>query len=167
MFRGPTRVHLKQSLLLNFSVDTTKREFGAIEYMLFNTWDSLLEMSEAERRRFLGQVEARQPLYTVPAGFRSWIKIYYVIRNDHGSKNNLSEFYLTTDFSKYSDSRPVGNRTTDPVVVLFEWKSDTYEYISDILSTTVWNTLGSLAGVFVTLIKAGEYFTAWIRRIRR
>ena len=93
--------------------------------------------------------------------------MYYIIRNDGGLQKNRSEFYINTDFSKYSDTRPVENRTTDPVVVLFEWKSATYEYISEILSTTLWNTLGSLAGVFVTLIKAGEYFYAWIKRMRR
>ena len=93
--------------------------------------------------------------------------MYYIIRNDGGLQKNRSEFYINTDFSKYSDIRPVENRTTDPVVVLFEWKSATYEYISEILSTTLWNTLGSLAGVFVTLIKAGEYFYAWIKRMRR
>lgn len=93
--------------------------------------------------------------------------MYYIIRNDGGSEANVSEFYINTDFTKYSDSRPPENRTTDPLVVLFEWKSPTYEYISDLLSTTIWNTLGSLAGVFVTLIKSGEYFYAWIRRIRR
>ena len=95
--------------------------------------------------------------------------MYYIIRNDvdGDSEANVSEFYINTDFTKYSDSRPPENRTTDPLVVLFEWKSPTYEYISDILSTTIWNTLGSLAGVFVTLIKAGEYFYAWIRRMKR
>jgi hypothetical protein len=167
IFRGPTRVNLKQSLWLNFSVDTSARQFGAIEFLLLNSWDKLLEMTEAEQRSFLNLEEAKEPLHTVPAGFRSWVKMYYIIRNDGGSEANFSEFYINTDFSKYNDRRPIENRSTDPLVVLFEWKSPTYEYITDILSTTIWNTLGSLAGVFVTLIKAGEYFYAWIRRLRR
>ena len=93
--------------------------------------------------------------------------MYMITRNDGGSKTNLSDFYINTEFSKYNDHRPLENRTIDPLVILFEWKSPTYEYISEILSTTVWNTLGSLAGVFVTLIKASEYFYAWIKRLRR
>ena len=93
--------------------------------------------------------------------------MYKIMRRDGATKTNLSDFYLITDFSKYNDPRPLDNRSTDPLVVLFEWKSPTYEYIQDILSTTIWNTLGSLAGVFVTLIKAGEYFYAWIKRMRR
>ena len=98
---------------------------------------------------------------------RSWIKMYYIVRRDSATQTNFSDFYINTDFSKFNDQRPIENRTSDPLVVLFEWKSPTYEYITDILSTTVWNTLGSLAGVFVTLIKAAEYFYAWIRRMRR
>lgn len=93
--------------------------------------------------------------------------MYKIIRGDEGVTKNLSDFYLTTDFSAYNDRRPIENQTTDPVIVLFEWKSATFEYIRDILSTTIWNTLGSLAGVFVTLIKAAEYFYAWIKRLRR
>lgn len=97
---------------------------------------------------------------------RSWVKMYYIIRDDGGNDADV-DFYTNTDFTKFADTRPPENRTTDPLVVLFEWKSATYEYITDILSTTLWNTLGSLAGVFVTLIKAGEYFYAWIKRMRR
>ena len=167
VFRGPTQVKMKQSLQLSFSLDTTKREFGAIEYLLFNGWWALEVMSARQMSNFLSDQEAREPLYTVPAGFRSWIKMFYIIRKDSGSKKNISEFYLNTDFSAYHDSRPILNRTTSPVVVLFEWKSNTYEFISELVSTNVWNTLGSLAGVFVTLAKAAEYFKDWIKRLRR
>ena len=69
-YRGPTRVDRKQSLWLNFSVDTSAREFGGIEFLMLNSWDDLLKMTEADRRGFLSQEEAREPLYTVPAGFR-------------------------------------------------------------------------------------------------
>jgi hypothetical protein len=167
VFRGPTRVNLKQSLWLNFSIDTTKREFGAMEFLIFSDWRDLNAMTAAQRASYLAQEEAKEPLYTLPAGFRSWVKIYKIMRHDGATKTNLSDFYLITDFSKYNDPRPPENRTSDPLLVLFEWKSPTYEYIEDILSTTIWNTLGSLAGVFVTLIKAGEYFYAWVKRMRR
>ena len=70
VYRGPTRVNLKQSLWLNFSVDTSARQFGAIEFLLLNSWDKLLHMTEAEQRSFLNLEEAKEPLHTVPAGFR-------------------------------------------------------------------------------------------------
>lgn len=69
--RGPTRVQLKQSLWLNFTIDTTKRQFGGIEFLLFNSFQKFNESSEAERQSILSGQEAKEPLYTVPAGFRS------------------------------------------------------------------------------------------------
>ena len=62
---------IKQSLWLNFSVDTTLREFGAIEFLLLNSWDDLIKMSSEEQQSFLNQEEAKEPLYTAPAAFRS------------------------------------------------------------------------------------------------
>ena len=70
VYRGPTMVKLKQSLWLNFSVDTTNREFGAIEFLLLSRWDDLKDMSEAGRQSFLQSEEVKEPLYTVPSGFR-------------------------------------------------------------------------------------------------
>ena len=168
VFRGPTLVHLKQSLALYYSVNTTLRNYSAIEYMLFEYWDEFISLSPKDRSDFLTQVEEKEALYTVPGGFRTWVKLSYILRND-GSEHskNSSDFTISADFSKYNDWRNISDRTTDVVYALFEWKSDTFEYISEILSTNVWNTLGGLAGVFVTMIKAGEYCTTWIRRIRR
>ena len=168
VFKGPTLVHLKQSLALYYTVNTTLRNYSAIEYMLFEYWDDFIGLSPEDQRNFLAQVEKTQALYTVPSGFRTWIKLSYILRND-GNENtkNRSDFTISADFSKYNDWRNISERTTDVVYALFEWKTDTYEYITEILSTNVWNTLGGLAGVFVTLIKAGEYCTTWIKRIRR
>ena len=64
-------MNLKQSLWLNFSIDTTKREFGAMEFLIFSDWRDLDAMTAAERANYLAQEEAKQPLYTLPAGFRS------------------------------------------------------------------------------------------------
>ena len=71
LVRGPTRVNLKQSLWLNFSIDTTKREFGAMEFLIFSDWGDLDSMSPQAQSDYLAQEEAREPLYTLPAGFRS------------------------------------------------------------------------------------------------
>ena len=162
VFGGPTQ--LKQSLALNFSVNTTMRHFGGMEFMLLQKFS---DAKTTDAPQILARVEAEKPLYTVPAGFRSWIKMSYTLRdNKEGSKTSV-EFSVTFDFSRYNDFREISDRTTDIVYVLFEWKSDRYEYITEILSTNVFNTVGSLAGIFVALIKAGEYCTSWVKRIRR
>lgn len=69
-YRGPTRVQLKQSLMLNFTIDTTKRGFGAIEYLLFSDWDKFELLPPEKQSQYLADAEAREPLYTVPSGFR-------------------------------------------------------------------------------------------------
>ena len=166
VFRGPTLASLKQSLGIYFHVDTTKRQFSAIEYLLVPDWWAVANATEAERGHYLSDKEKTKPLHTVPAGFRTWVKMTKVVRNDDGAKN-LSEFLITADFSKYNDWRNVTERTTDIVFALFEWESTTYEYLGEILSTNIWNTLGALAGVFVTLFRAGEYCKQWIWRMRR
>ena len=51
--------------------------------------------------------------------------------------------------------------------VLFEWESTTHEFIGEILSTNIWNTLGGLAGVLVTLFYVGDLCKRWIWRMRR
>ena len=167
VFRGPTLASLKQSLGIHFSIDTTRRQFSAIEYLLISDWNDVANATEEKRASFLSDQEKAQPLHTVPGGFRTWVKMGKVVRKDGGREKNLSDFTITADFSKYNDWRNVSDRITDVVYVLFEWESMTYEFIGDILSTNIWNTLGGLAGVFVTLFRVGELFKRWIWRLRR
>lgn len=167
VFRGPTHVLMKQSLGLHYTIDTTKRDFSGMEYMLIDYWEDLLQLSPEQRADFLSNHEARRPLYTVSAGFRSWIKLSYILRYDVSSDKNLSDFIVQTDLSIYNDWRNLSDRTSNVIYALFEWKSNTYEYIDSIISTTIWNTLGAMAGVFLSLVKAGQFCTQWIQRIKR
>lgn len=167
VFNGPTLVHLKQSLVLHFTVDTTNGDYSAMEYLLLGYWDQVLDKSPKEQASYLEELERTKPLFAVPAGFRTWIKMSYTIYNNEVASKNISDFSVHSDLTAYNDRRNDSEKTSSPLLVLFEWKGDTYEYVTDILSTTVWNTVGSLAGVFVALIKVGEYAQRWIRRIRR
>ncbi len=166
VFRGPTE--LKESVALNFSVNTSLRRFGAIEFMLLESWHSV-ERPDAPQT--LARTEVEHPLYTVPAGFRTWIKMSKTIYENNKEHNNLLDhdvdFTLNFAFSIYNNWQNTLNQTTNVVYVLFEWKDDKYTYVKEILSTNLWNTLGSLAGIFVAMYKAGELCTAWLKRIRR
>lgn len=166
VFNGPTLVHFKQSLSLHFTMNTGGMNYSSIEYLLLGYWDTVLTLSSAEQAEYLTEAEKRKPLFSVPAGFRSWIKMTYSIY-DRGSARNSSEFNVHADLTAFNDWWNVSECATSPLMVLFEWKGDTYEYITDILSTNVWNTAGSLAGMFVALIKVGEYSNRWIKRMRR
>ena len=167
VFDGPTLVNMKQSLALNFTIDTTVREFSGMEYLLLENWDKFKDGPPHKQAEYLSRTELTMPLYTVPAGFRTWIKMSLTVLSSTIDNENISNFMVDPGFSTYNDWRNISDRTTAIIYALFEWKSNTYEYVTEILSTNIFNTLGALAGVFVTLAKAGEYCWQWIRRIRR
>lgn len=166
VFNGPTLVHLKQSLAVHFQMDTTAQEFSAIQYTLLGHWDQVLEKSEEERASYVAKQEQQVPLFTASAGFRTWIKMSYTLRSNNIDRN-ISDFSIHADLAIYNDRRNDSDRGMSPLFAVFEWKGDTYDYVTEILSTTVWNTLGSMAAVFITLIKVGEYANRWIKRMRR
>ena len=165
VFNGPTLVRLKQSLAVQLTVDTTTHSYSAIEYMLMDHWHEVQEKSVQEQAAYLAYVEQKVPLYSLPVGFRCWVKMSYTVYNV-GTKNE-SEFNVHSDLASHNDWRNISERTDRPILALYEWKKDTYEYVTDILSTNVWNTLGALAGVFITLIKVGDFTNRWIKRIHR
>lgn len=167
VFDGPTLVNMKQSLAVNFTIDTTAREFSGMEYLLLEKWKLYRKASHEEQAKYLTKIEHNMPLYTIPAGFRTWIKMSLTVLSSTIDNENISNFMVDPGFSTYNDWRNISDRTTDIIYALFEWKSNTYEFVTEIVSTNIFNTLGALAGVFVTLARAGEYCWQWIRRIRR
>ena len=42
-----------------------------MEFLIFSDWRDLYSMSPEQRSSYLAGEEAKQPLYTLPAGFRS------------------------------------------------------------------------------------------------
>lgn len=167
VFDGPTLVNKKQSLAVNFTIDTMARNFSGMEYLLLERWEDYRDGPPEKQAEYLSRMEQNMPLYTVPAGFRTWIKMSLTVLSSEIDNENISNFMVDPGFSTYNDWRDVSDRTTDIIYVLFEWKSNTYEYVTEILSTNLFNTLGALAGIFITLARAGEYCWQWIRRIRR
>ena len=165
VFRGPTQVRLKQSLALSFTINTTVRVFSGMEYLLIEYWDVLVNLSYKEQQASLADHEANTTLYNVPAGFRSWVKLYYIVKNEEPWQNK-SDFFVQTDYSIYNDWRNISDRTTNVIYALFEWKDPFYEYIGTIISTTIVNTIGAMAGVFLTLQRAANFFWRWVQRIR-
>lgn len=170
VFKGPTLVRLKQSVALHFTMNTSGENHSAIEYLLLGYWDHVWDKSPSDQANYLTESEEEKPLFSVPAGFRTWIKMSYTIYNHGSAARNISDFNVHSDLAlinNWWNGSETGKIVHAPLMVLFEWKGDTYEYITDILSTNVWNTVGSMAGMFVALIKVGEYSYRWIKRMRR
>ena len=166
VFNGPTLVHLKQSLMVYFSVNTSTRDYSAIQYTLLGHWDQVLHRSKQDQQKYLSEQEHLLPLFYVSPGFRTWIKMVFMLW-DTKNEHNISSFRIHADMSAYNDRRNLSDRVISPLCAVFEWKGDRFEYVTEILSTTAWNTLGSLAGVFIALIKVGEFTQNWIKRVQR
>ena len=167
VFNGPTLVHRKQCLAIHFTVDTTMHNYSSMDYLLLAHWEKMIKNPTKVQANYLAEMEESMPVFTLPAGFKTWVKMSYTVQNTGKGSRNRSNFDVQTDLSAYNDWRNTSERTSNPILALFKWKGDTYEYVTEILSTNAWNSIGALAGVFVTLIKVGEYANRWIKRIRR
>ena len=66
VFRGPTLVYCKQSLRLLYNINTTAREFSAVEYMLFDDWDKFNSSSLAEHSETTGRHGERKNYTHLP-----------------------------------------------------------------------------------------------------
>ena len=166
VFESQTLVACKESLLLRFMINTTFREFSAIEYQLFYNWNSFFEMNSTDRQQFLVNLEANQTIYTFPSGFRTWVKMSYTVQNNPKTNENTTFFEIIDNYAQFTPFNATYKEIV-PMEILFEWDSSQYEYIQEIISTTAWSAFGSLCGVFITLEKAGEFCRAWLRRLRR
>ena len=164
VFRGPTLVDCKESILLHFSINTTEREFSAVEYILFENWDHFESLQDSKKSDFLAFLERYSDIYTFPAGFRTWVKMSYTVRLDYYKNRNKTDFNIIDNYASFNDP---GEEGMYPMEVVFEWKDRYYDYIKEIVSTTAWSAFGSMCGVFITLVKAGEFGRMWVRRIRR
>ena len=167
VFQGPTLVACKESIAIRFLINASEREFSAVEYILFENWYHFEQLDDEGKKNFLANKEATTSIYTFPAGFRTWVKMSYSVRYDMGRKTNVTDFTIIDNYASYNDPGLGNQSNLFPMEVLFEWKSNQYEYIKEIISTTAWSAFGSLCGVFITLVKAGEFGHAWVRRIRR
>jgi hypothetical protein len=163
VFRGPTLFKCKESLQIRFNINTTARRFSAVEYILFDSWDHFINASYENKQRMLASFDEKYVIYTFPAGFRTWVKMSYSISN-YGDKRNVTDFSIIDNYASYND---LGDDGLYPMEVLFEWKDKYYDYITELVSTTIWSAFGSICGILVTLMKAAEFCKMWIRRIRR
>lgn len=163
VFQGPTLVKCKQSLKLSFSIDTTMREYSGIEYILFDDWAGFSSKDKQAQQDYLAYIEQNRTVYTFPAGFRTWVKLSYSVYENFGDKRNYTEFNIIDSYASYNDY----NNTYMPMEVLFEWKNNHYDYVQEIVSTTIWSAFGSFCGLLLTIVKVAEFCKAWIRRFRR
>ena len=166
VFMGPTDVMRRQSLGVHYIINTTQREYNAIEYFVFYQWSNIVNESLDDQRLILADFESKNTLFTFPAGFKTWVKMNYIETEQHDGKTKSIEFEMEIGLAKYRDLVYNNSTDLDACIVYFEWASPRYVYIKEMLFTNIYTTIGALCGVFITLVKAGEYSKAliiWIR----
>lgn len=165
VFQSPTLVYCKQSLALMFEINTTAREFSSVEYMLFYDWENFTKSSYEDKQQKLSEMERDSIIYTFPSGFRTWVKMSYSLTFDTDNKAQEVQFFLINNYATYTSVD--STEEMYPMEVIFEWASPYYTKNQMVISTTIFSAIGSMCGVAVTLIKAGEFCRQLIRRIRR
>ena len=166
VFMGPTDIMRRQSVGVRYTINTTQREYNAIEYFAFYQWSNVVNKSLDDQRLILADFEDKSTLFTFPAGFKTWVKMSYIETEQYDGKRKSIEFEMEISLAKYRSFMYNNSTDLDTCTVYFEWASPRYVYIKEILSTNFWTTIGALCGVFITLLKAGEYFKAWIIWVR-
>lgn len=165
VFRSPTLVYCKQNLRIHYMIDTGVREFSAVEYMLLPSWEHFISSDLETQRNQLADLEKNSIIYTFPSGFRTWVKLSYSVRINSQGEVQSPEFYVRASYATYTSTNMT--EAILPMEVVFEWASPFYNQIQEVISTTAFSAIGSLCGIFITLIKAGEFCRMWLRRIRR
>ena len=163
VFQSPTDVANKQILCINYTINTTVRDYSAIEYWMFDDWNSFDSSNETEKEEILAQSELTQPIHTFPAGMRTQVKLSKIEDN----VNNLHSvrFQVEPNFARYNREEAVSG--VSHLQVMFEWSSPIYEVYKTVLPLSFWSAVGSICGVLITIWKLAEVGTSLTRKFRR
>ena len=165
VFKSPVHVDYKQILGVNYTINTTVRDYSAIEYWLVDDWDGFYHSGHGKQAEKLAATEETTPIHTFPAGMRTWVKMSKVIEKNSIVPN--ATFSVEPNFAKYTYRHGSLEKGTDALQVLFEWSSPIFEVYEVIPAISVWNAVGSLCGILITLWKVGELGTALFKRMKR
>lgn len=165
VFRSPVHVDFKESLGVNFTINTSVRDYSAIEYWLIDDWNGFYFSSHEEKAKVLADAEETRPIHTFPAGMRTWVKMAKVIQKK--SLVPTATFTVEPNFAKYTHRHGSLENGTDAMQVLFEWESPVFEVYEVIPAISIWNAVGSLCGILIILWKVGEIGTGMFKRMRR
>ena len=166
VFRGPTHVAYKESLSINYTINTTFRDYSAIEYWLIDDWNKFNKSSLKDKSDLLAATEQENAIHMFPSGMRTWIKMNKIVNRDPSINGVI--FQVEPNFAKYTPPKGEEDPSIDHLQVLFEWASPVYE-IYDVISTgnTYWSSFGSLCGILLALWKVIELSKALFRKLKR
>ena len=164
VFQSPTDVANKQILCINYTINTTVRDYSAIEYWMFDDWNSFDSSNETEKEEILAQSELTHPIHTFPAGMRTQVKLSKIEEDDVNNLHSV-RFQVEPNFARYNREEAVSG--VSHLQVMFEWSSPVYEVYKAVLPLSFWSAVGSICGVLITIWKLAEVGTSLMRKFRR
>ncbi|XP_037097249.1 proton-activated chloride channel isoform X2 [Syngnathus acus] len=164
--RGPSDVHSRELIFMQFSQNETEEDFSAITYMLFAKFSDL--DNSLNKSGFMRDCERNYSTWTFSGGFRTWVKMSLVTTS--GKSDQSVEFRQESTVVKFNDKRPETERSNQLFFAVFEWRDPFIQEIQLIVTANPWSSAAILCGVFMALFKAANFAkltVQWIIRMRK
>ena len=165
VFKGPTYVELGEKNHFVFRLNLTNRTISKLEYRIYNTFDSFNdEINSKNQQKVFGNIEMNYPMNVFAGDFVNFVKLDKTIDKTlyHGDYINFEvTLNLARMIPRFEDE------TSDDLHAFIEWGDPILEESQEIVSTNVWNTLGSLCAMFLALGKVWLYGKYWIQKVWR
>ena len=164
VFKGPENVELGEKNHLLFMLNLTNRTVSNLEFRVFDTFETFMEEVVVDVQKILAGIEKTYPVYMLAGDFANFVKLDKTI--DRTLKNErFVTFQVVTNLARLIPR--ADDNTIDEVDAYIEWADPLLVESQEIISTTIWNTLGSLCAMFLALGKVWLYGKNWILKIWR
>ena len=165
VFKGPANVALGEKNHLLFMLNLTNRTVSKLEFRVYDTFDTFMgKVNDESIQSVLLDIEEQHPVYMLAGDFANFVKLDKTI--DRTLRNErLATFRVVTNLARLIPR--ADDNTVDEVDAYIEWADPMLTESQEIISTTIWNTLGSLCAMFLALGKVWMYGKNWILKIWR
>lgn len=162
-FKGPIDVYNGERLKVIFRLNLTVREESSnLEYRLFSDWYTFERLQEYKSvNEIADEVEINNPINQLAGGYSNFISLDKTVAHKLNG-DNVVEYIQTSHIAPL-----IKDYNISQLVAYFEWADPILETSLELISTTVWNSLGSLFAIFLAIGKFTDYGKYWIHKLQR
>ena len=165
VFKGPSKVSIGEKNKFYFLLNLSNRTYSNLDYRVYDTYECFMtEVGQKNMQDLLLRIEMDYPLYRLAGDFVNFVKLDKTIDT---ALNNQQSVTFQVEINLARLIPRANDITSDEVVAFFEWGDPILEESQEIISTTIWNTLGSLCAMFLALAKVWGFGKNWILKIWR
>ena len=165
VFKGPANVSIGEKNEFYFRLDLASRSYSNLDYRVYDTFDNFMsKIEQTNIQKFLLDIELLYPLYRLGGDFVNFVKLDKTIDR---TINNGVHVTFRVDINLARLIPRANDNTSDEVIAFVEWGDPILEESQQIVSTTIWNTLGSLCAMFLALAKVWSFGKNWVFKIWR